>query len=138
MYCSKCGVALVNGQCPVCGRIENNAANVSYETNNSNGNMTCQQVNGQDGSRLGYNILSFLFPLAGLIFYCVWLDFFPIRAKKCGMWALISVAVKFALIILLYVGMGALTATLLGDIREEVYEYPNILAMSMDNIFTLL
>lgn len=94
MYCPKCGVALVNGKCPVCGRTEN--------SDNSRNNQTIYIQNGQDGKNVGYNVLSFFFPLVGLIFFCIWKDQFPIRAKECGKWALISVIASTVLTIIAY------------------------------------
>lgn len=110
MYCSKCGVALVDGKCPVCGRAE--------APNNSNANNSTNQqqpqtiyISGEkDGKNTGYNVLSFFFPIVGLIFYCIWKDQFPIRAKSCGKWALISVIVTVALYIILYGLMGGMIA----------------------------
>lgn len=107
MYCSKCGVALVDGKCPVCGRTET-------PDNNSNANNSTNQqqpqtiyISGEkDGKNAGYNVLSFFFPIVGLIFYCIWKDQFPIRAKSCGKWALINVLVTIALYILLYGLLG--------------------------------
>lgn len=111
MYCSKCGVALVDGKCPVCGRTET-------PDNNSNANNSTNQqqpqtiyISGEkDGKNAGYNVLSFFFPIVGLIFYCIWKDQFPIRAKSCGKWALISVIVTIALYIILYGLMGGMIA----------------------------
>ena len=111
MYCSKCGVALVDGKCPVCGRTET-------PDNNSNANNSTNQqqpqtiyISGEkDGKNAGYNVLSFFFPIVGLIFYCIWKDQFPIRAKSCGKWALISVIVVVALYIILYGLMGGMIA----------------------------
>lgn len=111
MYCSKCGVALVDGKCPVCGRTE-------VPDNNSNANNSTNQqqpqtiyISGEkDGKNAGYNVLSFFFPIVGLIFYCIWKDQFPIRAKSCGKWALISVIVTVALYIILYGLMGGMIA----------------------------
>lgn len=110
MYCSKCGVALVDGKCPVCGRAET--------PNNSNANNSTNQqqpqtiyISGEkDGKNAGYNVLSFFFPIVGLIFYCIWKDQFPIRAKSCGKWALISVIVTVALYIILYGLIGGMIA----------------------------
>ena len=112
MYCSKCGVALVDGKCPVCGRAE------APNNNNSNANNSTNQqqpqtiyISGEkDGKNAGYNVLSFFFPIVGLIFYCIWKDQFPIRAKSCGKWALISVIVTVALYIILYGLMGGMIA----------------------------
>ena len=110
MYWSICGVALVDGKCPVCGRAE--------APNNSNANNSTNQqqpqtiyISGEkDGKNAGYNVLSFFFPIVGLIFYCIWKDQFPIRAKSCGKWALISVIVTVALYIILYGLIGGMIA----------------------------
>ena len=112
MYCSKCGVALVDGKCPVCGRAgapDNNNSNANNSTNQQQPQII--YISGEkDGKNAGYNVLSFFFPIVGLIFYCVWKDQFPIRAKSCGKWALISVIVTVALYIILYGLMGGMIA----------------------------
>lgn len=111
MYCSKCGVALVDGKCPVCGRAE--APNNNSNANNSTNQQQPQTIyisGEKDGKNAGYNVLSFFFPIVGLIFYCIWKDQFPIRAKSCGKWALISVIVTVALYIILYGLMGGMIA----------------------------
>lgn len=111
MYCSKCGVALVDGKCPVCGRAEapNNNSNANNSTNQQQP-QTIYIFGEKDGKNAGYNVLSFFFPIVGLIFYCIWKDQFPIRAKSCGKWALISVIVTVALYIILYGLMGGMIA----------------------------
>ena len=50
----------------------------------------------------GLNIVSFLFPLVGLILFLVYIDKAPIRSKGCGKWALIGVVVNAIVIPLLY------------------------------------
>lgn len=46
----------------------------------------------------GLNVLSFFFPLIGLILYLVWLEKTPIKAKKIGKWALIGVILNVVII----------------------------------------
>lgn len=94
MYCAKCGTALVNGKCPACGRIENSNTNLN---NNPSVQQPVYVFKEQDSKSAGYSILSFFFPLIGLILYCVWKDQFPIRAKECGKWALINVGISLFL-----------------------------------------
>ncbi len=89
-YCTHCG-KLVNENdkfCYGCG-----AALCDNLTSNN------QQSNAKsvDKNNAGYNILSFLWPLVGLVLYLVWKDDYPIRAKGCGKWALISVIVEVVL-----------------------------------------
>lgn len=81
-FCPNCGSELSDQAkfCPNCGHQLYVNSTVS---NNSN-----------DGNNVGFNILSFLFPLIGLIFYIVWEKNYPIRAKGCGKWAIIGVVVN--------------------------------------------
>lgn len=74
-FCPNCGNTLVNGNCPAC--------------------------NYQDKNNIGFNILSFFFPLVGLILFIVWKDEHPVKAKGCGKAALISVIVNIVLTIAL-------------------------------------
>lgn len=51
----------------------------------------------EDGPNKGFSVLSLFFPLIGLIFYLAWKDTYPLRAKDCGKWALIGLAIGVAL-----------------------------------------
>ena len=77
MYCSKCGTEITNQEhyCPKCGT----GLHSTYHNQENDGNST------------GMNILSFLIPLVGLILYLVWQGTYPVKAKGCGKWALISI-----------------------------------------------
>ena len=44
----------------------------------------------RDESSFGYGVLSFLLPLVGLILYLVWHDTTPLKAKSCGIGAIIG------------------------------------------------
>jgi len=50
-----------------------------------------------DAPSMGFAVLSFFFPLVGLILYLVWKDQFPMKARSCGGGALIAVIVSVAL-----------------------------------------
>lgn len=50
----------------------------------------------------GLNVISFLFPLVGLILYLVYQDKTPNKANAVGKWALISVGILTVLYIILY------------------------------------
>jgi uncharacterized membrane protein YvbJ len=91
MYCKKCGQQVDDNAmfCPYC--VESLQQN-GYYTQQSY--QTQPTKNGeQDGSSAGFNVLSFFFPLVGLILYIVWKDSLPIRAKNIGKWALIGFCV---------------------------------------------
>ena len=47
-----------------------------------------------DAPNTGFAILSFFFPMVGLILYIIWKDKTPLKAKSCGKGALISVIVN--------------------------------------------
>lgn len=76
-HCTKCGQELEDNAlyCTVCGA----------STQSNGGNTTVE-----DKNSVGFNILSFFFPLVGLILYIVWKKETPIKAKGCGIWALVG------------------------------------------------
>ena len=53
-----------------------------------------------DESSFGYSVLCFFFPLVGLILFLVWKDTTPLKAKSCGIGALIGFIVSVVLSIL--------------------------------------
>ena len=53
-----------------------------------------------DESSFGYAVLCFFFPLVGLILFLVWKDTTPLKAKSCGIGALIGFIVSVVLSIL--------------------------------------
>ena len=55
----------------------------------------------RDESSFGYGVLSFLFPLVGLILYLVWHDTTPLKAKSCGLGAIIGFITGVVLTIIL-------------------------------------
>ena len=76
-FCPNCGNTLVNVNCPAC--------------------------NYQDKNNIGFNILSFFFPLVGLVLYILWKDEHPVKAKGCGKAALASVIVNAILTVIILV-----------------------------------
>ncbi len=93
MYCKYCGQPLDERAviCPHCG----------VATDNAPQKMTAEG----DGPSAGFAVLSFFFPVVGLILYLVWHDDYPQKARSCGKGALISVIVNaaFVLIYILFV-----------------------------------
>ena len=97
MFCPNCGKELseTTNYCPNCGyRIERNQNSYSYTSNSMN---VMREKNGS-----GYGILSFFFPIAGVILYFVWRKSRPEFAKSCLVGFLISLGLSvlfiFALI----------------------------------------
>ena len=54
-------------------------------------------TNPNDASSMGFAVLSFFFPVIGLILFLVWKKDTPLKAKSCGKGALIGVIVEVAL-----------------------------------------
>lgn len=80
MYCRKCGEEATNEEycCPRCGTsLYPTTSNQEY-----------------DGNSIGLNILSFLLPIVGFILYLVWQGSHPVKAKGCGIWALVSFTIS--------------------------------------------
>lgn len=88
--------------CPYCGEkleevvVEDNPyAQYNYQSNTSSSdysqNYNSHQVQSDDAFNFGFAILSFFFPIVGLILFCVWNKESPKKAKGCGIAALISV-----------------------------------------------
>ena len=77
MYCRNCGKEISNDSriCPFCGKEQNNSVDANYD----------------DSGSVGWAILGFFIPLAGLILFLVWKDSKPRCAKKAGLGALIAV-----------------------------------------------
>ena len=106
--------------CPVCGNKieETNPENEEssqvtttnsdysyYNQNNMNATPNNQKA---DSSSVGFGILSFFFPIVGLILFLVWKGETPRKAKSCGIGALIGVifnivvSICYAVIIVSY------------------------------------
>lgn len=76
-----------------------------YNQNNMNATPNNQKA---DSSSVGFGILSFFFPIDGLILFLVWKGETPRKAKSCGIGALIGVifnivvSICYAVIIVSY------------------------------------
>ncbi len=70
-----------------------------YQNGNHNYNQNFRPQN-FDAPNAGFAVLSFFFPIVGLILYLVWNDQYPLKAKSCGKGALIGVITYFALALL--------------------------------------
>lgn len=93
MFCKNCGKEIDDKAviCPNCGVPTDNAATNTTGTNPA------------DAPNSGFAVLSFLFPLIGLILYLVWKDQSPLKAKSCGKGALIGVIAIVALYIVAFI-----------------------------------
>ena len=110
-FCSECGKELNQGEvfCPNCGkRVEQAYAS---QQNNQYSQPQNMNTSSQDIPSTGLNILSFFFPLVGLILYLVYVDSTPRRAKDIGKWALIGFIVEVVGSVLLSIIYGVAVAS---------------------------
>ncbi len=115
MYCRNCGKPIDPNSvyCPECGANQCDAQTTSTTTTTQQNQQQYQQQQYQqqyqpqqqyrpvvqDAPSAGFAVLSFFFPLVGLILYLVWMDQMPLRAKSCGKGALVAVIVEAVAII---------------------------------------
>ena len=112
-FCSECGKELDQGEvfCPNCGkRVEQPYAS---QQNNQYSQPQNMNTSSQDIPSTGLNILSFFFPLVGLILYVVNVDSKPVMAKAIGKWALIGFIVEVVGSVLLSIIYGVAVASLM-------------------------
>lgn len=88
MYCSNCGNEVDKNAdvCLKCGTLLKEKENVTL-----------------DKPSTGLNTLSFLWPFIGLILYLTMRGNTPVKAKKCGKWALIGTIISVLFFVLLFV-----------------------------------
>ena len=112
MFCTSCGKSLSEDAkfCPHCGaQISGGASSFSGVVQQPVAPTdTCVQ----DAPSTGFLVLSFFFPLVGLILYLVWRETLPLRAKSAGKGALIGVIVSAALTVILIIVYAFLIASL--------------------------
>ena len=82
MYCRNCGVEVSDNTtiCPHCGCPQ---APLSLDTSQAPYEMA-------DSGHIGWAILGFFIPIAGLILFLLWFDTKPKTAKAAGKGALVS------------------------------------------------
>lgn len=92
MFCTNCGSHLDDNAvaCPQCGVATDNFYAPRGATHEAD-----------DAPSMGFAVLSFFFPIVGLILYLVWHGTMPQRARSCGKGALIGFVVDVLLVIFL-------------------------------------
>ena len=120
-FCSNCGKEINPDKafCPYCGvsKVGENNSQASVATTTETQNYASANNNAntngeQDAPNMGFAVLSFFFPMIGLILWLVWKDQMPLKAKSCGKGALIGVVTNFILSIVIGVIYGILIAML--------------------------
>ena len=84
MYCHQCGKEVGDAKyCPYCGaQLEENVTQGYYQPIDHQYQNNVYQ-NSDDQSSIGYALLSFFIPIAGIILFAVWGHEYPRRAKSC-------------------------------------------------------
>ena len=100
-YCSHCGAQIDDNAviCVKCG--------CSVAQNNTNP---------QDAPNAGFAVLSFFFPVVGLILWLVWMNTSPLKAKSCWKGALIGVIVSVVAYIIVSIIYVVVIGSLIGSI----------------------
>lgn len=102
-FCSHCGKEIMDAAviCPHCGCTTNGNTidNIVTEPN--------------DAPNMGFAILGFLIPLAGLIIYLVCKDKTPLKAGSAGKGAIVGFITNIVLVVLYSVLLGSLFSDLL-------------------------
>lgn len=107
MFCQYCGKQINDDAvyCQYCGRMQQRGSQWQ-------GGYSAPTAN-QDAASVGFNVLSFFFPIVGLILFCVWHGNYPKRSHGIGIWALVGVGVRivicvivFALVLMLGLGVS--------------------------------
>ena len=91
-FCSHCG-AEINPVAVVCVKCGCSVTNTNQTTVNS-------FINPNDAPSSGYAVLSFFFPLIGLILFLLWTNTSPQKAKSCRKGALICIVVNVIAVII--------------------------------------
>lgn len=99
-YCKKCGKALDPDAkfCPECG-----CAQDGTDTVVSTGTTVTKAPNPSDTGSIGWGILGFLIPIAGLILWICWKNEQPKNAHMAGMGALMAVVATVLLYVIILV-----------------------------------
>ena len=101
VHCRECGEMIAESAptCPKCGARQG-LRDSGISTTETDLNPSA-----------GLNVVSFLWPIVGLILYLVYNDKSPRRAKECGKWALIGAIVGIVVaIVVTIVYVGAIAA----------------------------
>jgi hypothetical protein len=91
MFCTHCG-AIIRKEAEICPKCGCRVAPVPSSVKNTN-----------DGSSFGYGFLGFLIPLLGLILFIVWKSNYPLKAKSCGIGALIGFIIGIVFSVIFFI-----------------------------------
>lgn len=106
-FCPNCGSEVNDEQdvCLSCGKAIKNNGNVNQVVVDQDAPVGC-----------GIGLVSFLFPIVGLVLYLVWMNSNPKAAKVAGKWALISVILGIVVSVLSAVIVAVIAASATGGI----------------------
>jgi hypothetical protein len=111
-YCSKCGTELADDAafCVKCGTATQAPAPEQTQTPApvaapAQAAAPTPPPEEPDAPSGGFAVLSFFFPLVGLILFIVWSGSKPLRAKSCGRGALIGFLVSIVVWIIIIVAI---------------------------------
>ena len=96
MYCKNCGTQLDDRAviCPHCGVPTDNYYTPGHKVEGT----SIRRENTEDMPNAGLSVLSFFFPIVGLILFLVWQNSMPKRAKSCARGAILGVVVDVIIV----------------------------------------
>ena len=129
--CINCGRELLPDEnfCSVCGKQHTTPAQGAQPVFQQQVNPQMGYV--QDAPSGGMTALGFFFPIVGLIFYLVWKDQTPLKAKSAGKGALIGVIVWTALSVILAILAYVIPLLVFYSYKCEVFHEQNEKASSL-------
>ena len=112
-YCPMCGCTVEDTAafCSKCGATLNTQTQNGYQTYTGNTGTYATPAS-QDTGNMGWGVLGFFVPIAGLILYLCWMDERPKDARIAGKGALISVIVGVALSVIFGIIYAVLLAAM--------------------------
>lgn len=104
-YCTNCSKEITDSTqiCPECGTAQG-------------------AVQPKEGNKLGFGVLGFFIPVAGLILYLMWKNEKPQTAKAAGKGALISVILSVVLSVVMTVASMFFISSEMDDMEEYMGE----------------
>ena len=87
--------------CPKCGREQQGNATFCSSCGTKMTENVFTSSSSSEDAGIGLKVLSLLIPLAGGIMYLMWHKDFPVKAKTCGIYALVG----FVLNLIIYAMM---------------------------------
>ena len=128
MYCHNCGkeVTIEGRYCPFCGAeirpfASQDIGYVPIDQTQPSHSYDYQRpyYREDDGPHMGFAILSFLFPIVGIILFIIWNKEYPQKAKSCLKGFISGIVTGFVLACCLFATVGKISMDEYNNIRDN-------------------